>query len=153
MSSLAPSFASLDNAFSSVCLDQVISQLSRAIITAIPASHPRHPLLRGLLLELAEWETRPNCLREMSYKWCSEISKGYQGLEDGEELLFLSLKIGFRGLDVRRRWSDTMLVHTRHHRYVGDIVFNNGDAEIVADLLQAWISPHHSHMSYSILDT
>ena len=87
--------------FSSVCLEQVISQLSRAIVTAIPASHPRHPLVRTMLLELAKWENRPNCLRELSYKWCSTISKGYQGLEDGEELLFLSLKVGFRGLNVR----------------------------------------------------
>jgi len=153
MSSPVPSFESLDNGFSRVCLEQVISQLSRAIITAIPASHPRHPLLRGMLLGLAKWETRPRCLREMSYKWCSAICKGYQGLEDGEELLFASLRVGFRGLDVQYRRTVTGLVHTRHHRYVGDIVFNSGDDEVIADLLQAWTSPDRSHTSYHLLNT
>jgi len=106
-----------------------------------------------MLLELAKWENRPNCLREMSYRWCSAISKGYQGLEDGEELLFLSLKVGFRGLDVRYHWTDTGLVHTRHHRYVGDIVFNTGDDEVISDLLQAWTSPDPFNTSYNLLTT
>jgi len=106
-----------------------------------------------MLLELAKWETRPNRLREMSYKWCSAISEGYQDLEDGQELLFLSLKVGFRGLDVRDDWEDMMLVHTVHHQYIGDIVFNSGDDEVIADLLQAWTSPHDLNTSCHLLNT
>jgi len=144
MSSPIPPFELLDNDFPRVCLEQVISQLSRAIITTIPASHPRHPLLRDMLLQSARWETRPNR--------CSVISRGYQGLEDGEDLLFTLLKIGFRGLDVRYRWTVAGLVYTRHHRYMGDIVFNSGDDEVIADLLQAWTSPDCSHTSHNLLN-
>ena len=76
-----------------------MSQLSHAIVAAIPTSHPHHPLLRGMLIELAKWDNRPNCLRERAYKWCSAICEIYPEPGDGKELLLLSLEIGFRGLN------------------------------------------------------
>ena len=124
----------------SVCLERVVSQLSDAITTAIPASHPTHPLLRRILFELSKWDARPNYLRAMTYEWCSVICEEYQSLRDGEELLFLSLEIGFRGLDPRCSWKDARPVHSKHYQCMADIVFNSGDDEVIADLLQAWIT-------------
>jgi hypothetical protein len=87
----------------------------------------------------------------MAYEWCSEICKGYRGLEDGEELLFFSLQIGFRGLDLRDQGLFRAFVHTNHHGYMRDIVFRSGDDEAVADLLYAWTTP--SYTPYEFLNT
>jgi hypothetical protein len=76
----------------------------------------------------------------MAYEWCSAICEGHPGFGDGEELLFLSLKIGFRGLDFRDDWLSMGLVHTKHCGRMGEIVFNSGDDEAIADLLQAWVT-------------
>ena len=119
-------------------MERVKSQLSHAIVTAIPTSHSHHLLLRGVLHELVKWDSRSNQLRERAYEWCSAICKTYPDLEDGKELLFLSLKIGFRGLDFRHPLADITLDHTEHHRRMVDVVFNSGDDEVIADLLQAW---------------
>ena len=142
--------------FASVCLERVAFQLSHAIITAIPAAHPRHPRLRGTLLELAKWDNRPDWLRTMAYEWCSAICERYQGVEDGKELLFTSLKISFRGLGVRDYFTDQGLVHTKHHRHMADIAFDSGDDEVIVDLLQAWTGTrNHSNTSelLELLDT
>ena len=50
------------------------------------------------------------------------------------------MKIGFRGLDVGYGFGDVEVVHMKHHRYMTDVVFDHGDDEVIADLLQAWIS-------------
>ena len=89
----------------------------------------------------------------MAYGWCSAIGKEYQGLDDGKELLFLSLKVGFRGLDVRYHWTDTGLVHTKYHQRMGKIVFDSGDVEVVSDLLQAWTTYDYSQTLYKLFDT
>ena len=125
-------------------MEQVESQLSHAILTATPTSHPRHRLLRGVLHELARWDNRSNRLRERAYEWCFAICKTHPGLEDWKELLFLSLKIGFRGLDFQDRLSGIALDHTEHHQRMVDVVFNSGDDEVIADLLQAWGSTGYS---------
>ena len=128
----------------SVCMERVISQLSHAIVTAVPASHPRHPLLWCVLLRLAEWDARPNLLRATVYEWCSAICEEYPDLGNTKELLFLSLRIGFHNLDSPQFWTRLTLVHTKHHWRMVDVVFNGGDNEVVGDFLCAWISSPHS---------
>lgn len=130
-----------------------MSQLSCAIVTAIPASHPCHLFLQGILLELAKWDSRSICLRERAYEWCSTICKIYPDLEGGKELLFLSLEIGFRDLDFQHRTIDMRLVHTEHHQSMVDFVFNSGDDEVIADFLQAWTSTGDSYTSHESLGT
>ena len=88
----------------------------------------------------------------MAYEWCSTICEGYQDLEDGRELLFMSLKIGFRGLDIRDYSTDGGLVHTKYHRYMADIVFDSGDDEVIVDLLQAWTDTHDHFNTRELLE-
>lgn len=134
----------------SVCMKQVIFHLSNAIITAIPVSHPRHRCIERLLVNLAEWDARPNYLRVVAYKWCSEICKEFSSLEDGKELLFLSLEIGSRGLDLDHRWG-VGLIHVKHYQCVLDIVFSSGNDEVIADPLQAWIAHNFFYKSCTLL--
>jgi len=152
MSSSVSLFTSTELFLSSACMELVVSQFSDAIVTAIPSSSPRHPLVQSILLRLSTWDNRPSCLREMAYGWCSEVCEEYSGLRDGEELLFLVLKTSFRGLDVRTRWAETGLVQPKHHQHMSDIVFNGGDAEVISDLLQAWTMHDCSQALYKLLD-
>ena len=71
----------------------------------------------------------------MAYEWCNEICEVYQGLVDGQRLLFLSLEVGFRHLDLQNlRHFD----HTQHHKHkLVDIIFESEDGSAVADLLLA----------------
>jgi len=135
-----------------VCLAQVISQLSCAIVAAIPTSPP---LLRSILAELTTWDTRPDYLRAAAHEWCSVISKNYQKINDGEELIFHCLEIGFRGIDFEYRWPDawprTQLTYTKHYQHIADIVSNGGSDETIADLLQAWIIHSHANVSLGLL--
>ena len=118
-------------------MEQVESQLSHAILTAIPTSHPRHQLLGGVLHKLGQWDSRSNRLRERAYDWCSAICKTHPVLKDQKGLLFLSLKVGFRGLDFQHRVADITFGNTKHNQRMVDIVFNSGEDEVIADLLQA----------------
>ena len=77
----------------------------------------------------------------------------YPNPGDGERLLFLSLEIGFRSVDFRRRWTDIRLGHTEHYRSMADIIFKDGDNEAIADLLQAWTSVGYFHSSHELLGT
>ena len=104
-----------------------------------------------MLLELAEWDNRPNCLRTMAYEWCSAICEAYEGLWNGGKLLFASLKVGFRGLDIQNYFAYQELVHTKHHRDMAKIVFNGGDDEVIADLLQAWTGAYHDSDMHELL--
>ena len=104
-----------------------------------------------MLLELTKWDNRPDSLRAIAYEWCSAICGKYPDLEDGEELLFLSLKIAFRGLDFRRRWTPVRLVHAERHQRMVNIVFDSEDDEVIADFLHAWTSNSPSHMPHKSL--
>lgn len=130
-----------------------MSLFSSAIIEVIPASSQHHRLVRKILLELSEWDDRPSCLRDAAYEWFSAICKGYPGLEDGEDLLFLSLKICSRGLDIRHRRTDAEPVDTENRQLVRDVIFNSGDAEAISDFLQAWITHDRSQTLFKVLDT
>ena len=133
---------------SSFYLAEVISQLSRAIVAAIPTSPP---LLRSILAELTRWDNRPDDLRLAAHKWCSVISKHYGKLNRGEELIFHCLEISFRGLDLKYHWPHMQFTYTKHFPHVADIVSNSGGNETIADLLQAWIVHSHSDTSSELL--
>ena len=125
--------------------EQIVFQLSQAVMSAICTSHPRCDLLPHMLADLAGWEQRPSCLTTMAYELCSAILENYSSLMDGRQLLFLSLQIGFRHLDPQHPQIQAKLTHTEHHNQMADIVFENGGDEVIADLLQAWASSSDSH--------
>lgn len=87
----------------------------------------------------------------MAYEWCSVICEEYPSLRDGEELLFLSLEIGFRGLDPRYLWKDARPIHSKHYQHMADVVFNGGGDEVIADLFQAWITHSFSQRPPKLL--
>jgi len=131
----------------SVCLAQVISQLSRAIIAAIPTSPP---LLQSILAELTKWDSRPEDLRVAAHEWCAVVSKNYRKLDDGEDLIFHCLEISVRGLDPEYQWPNRQL-YTKHYPHMADIVSHSGGDETIADLLQAWIILCESGISSELL--
>ena len=126
-------------------------QLSCAIATATPASNPYHLLAQSLLLKLSKQDSRPSHLREMAYRWCSATCEKYPDLKGGEELLFLPLKAGFHGLDVRDHWTDTGLVYAKHHQHVGKFFFDSRNPKAILDLLQAWTTNDYLEMPYKLL--
>ena len=67
-----------------------------------------------------------------------------------EELLFLSLEIGFRPL-VPLQKVDLGLTHTQHHQCMADIVFGSQRGEVIADLLLAWTTSGFSSRPYGSL--
>lgn len=44
------------------------------------------------------------------------------------------------------------LTHTKNHRCMADIVFNNGDDEVIADLLRAWTVKRDLSETYKLLE-
>jgi len=77
--------------------------------------------------------------------------ENYSSLEDGNDLLLLSLEIGFRHLDPKNTWIGAKLTHTEYHLQLASIVFESKDGEAVADLLHAWTSRSSSHELYTSL--
>jgi len=145
---MLPPFPYLQTAhtvFSSDHLEQVISQLSQAIDFAIQNSHHQCELLPYILSDLARMENHPRYLTERAYKWCSAICENYQNFTDGQQLLFLSLKIGFRHLNPESLWRQGPLIHTEHHPKLADIIFESGGDEAISDLLVAWTLGYPSH--------
>ena len=118
--------------------DQIITLFSEAMVIAIETSHPQCKLLQGLLASLSKMKIHTHHLTMMAYAWCSVICKNYSTLADGGDLLFLSLKIGFRHLNPQQKL--VKLVHTQHHQKMAEIVFESDDQEAIADLLHAWTS-------------
>ena len=123
--------------FASVYSDWVVSQLSLAVIAAIPASHPRHSFLGGVLSKLAEWDSRPSQLKTEAYEWCSAICEEYQGLGVVRQLLLDSLKIGSRGR--RRRGWPIESAYRKRHLHMANTVFNSGDDELIRGLLRTLV--------------
>ena len=123
-----------------------MAKFSHAIITAILPSHLHHTLLPGLLLELVKWDARPYHLRTAAYEWCSAICEEHPNLEDAKEILFCSLEVGSRGLDLELLGEDAGRVLTKHHQRIFDIVFKYGDDEVIGDFLYAWTSSDPSRI-------
>ena len=117
--------------------EEIINQVSRAIVSALNTSHPRRTLVKDVLSSLTRVENRPWCWTEMAYKWCAVIWENRQHCEDWRKLLLLSLEIGFRHLDPQQSWIFADLTHTEGHRELIDEVFKSGESEAIADLLCA----------------
>ena len=122
------------------------------MVAAINTSHYHCKLLEDLLSDLASSETQTIHLTELAYEWCSVVCKNYPGLENGKDLLLLSLEIGFHHLNFQYRWIEAKLVHTEHHQGLADIVFESKSGEAIADLLYAWTSESNSHQPYTLLN-
>ena len=115
-------------------------------------SHPRHQHLTRALRGLSRWTTRPSRFTTLAYEWCSVICEKYRELDNGEDLLFLSLEIGFRHLDPQREWMESGLTHSQHHQSMADIVFESRQGGVIADLLCAWTSRGPVHQPYMSLN-
>jgi len=89
--------------------NQILSQFSQAMVTAIQTSHPHCKLLEDLLSGLCSSETRTTQLTEMVYEWCSVMCRHYSSLIDGKDLL--SLKIGFHHLNLQSYQIEAKLTH------------------------------------------
>jgi hypothetical protein len=90
-------------------------------------------------------------LTEMAYEWCSVMCESYSHLADWEDLLLLSLEIGFRYLKPQLDWTGPKLNHTTHNQQMVEIVFGSGNAEAIADLLQAWTLGNRLRWPQSLL--
>ena len=88
----------------------------------------------------------------MAYGWCSAICEGSLDSGDAKELLFLSLEVGFRGLDPQHRWKDIRFTHTKHYQHMANVIFDHGDDGVIGDFLQAWTSLGRSRMLCKSLD-
>jgi len=119
-------------------MEQILHQLSKAIRSAIVGTKTQCKLIPHALHDLIELKTRPICLTEIAYDWCSVICENRQSLEDWEGLLLASLEIGFRHLDSQDLDTIPMLTHTEHHPEMVDVVFKTQKSEVIADLLHAW---------------
>ena len=122
----------------------IASKISKAIVAAIRTSHPRLSLLPRILRDVTKWDDRPSSLVAMAYEWCSVIEECRNSSAD-DQLLLLTLEIGFRNIDPGSPRIDVKLVHTEHHQNLADIVFESADDEAIADLLHAWTSTSDSH--------
>ena len=77
----------------------------------------------------------------------------YRSSVDNDQLLLLSLEIGFRNLDPGSPRIEPELVHTEHHQKLAGVVFGSTDDEAIADLLHAWTSTSDSHEPPPWLET
>lgn len=89
----------------------------------------------------------------MAYGWCSVVCESYSNLADGKNLLLLTLEIGFRHLNPHHDRVEAELTHTEYHQALVGIVFENGDCEVIGDLLHAWTSKSDFHESHPSLAT
>ena len=125
--------------FASDRIEQILHQLSRAIVSALNTAHPQSRLIGEVLQYLIKLENRPQCLTEMAYGWCSAICENRQ--RGWGSLVFWSLEIGFRHFYPQHRqgWQiGVELTHTEHYREFVEVVFKCKESEAIADLLQAW---------------
>ena len=119
------------------------------MIKAIQTSHPQCKLLEGVLTGLSNLEKTNHHLTAIAYEWCSVICENYPTLTNGKDLLLLSLRIGFRNLDLKDNLME--LSHTQYHKEMAKIILNSGDGEAIADLLHAWTSQSIFAQPYSLL--
>ena len=115
-------------------MERTLDQVSRAIASSSNTNVPRYEPMWGLLLALAELETRPPCLTEMAYQWCIMV---WESFGDWAWVFLYPLEIGFRHLDPSDRWIRANLTHVEHDQNFVNKVFENNKDEAIADLLQA----------------
>jgi hypothetical protein len=92
-------FKSLTTPFTSDCLEQILNQLSKAVLLAVNGNQTPHRFIPHVLRDLAKLEARPLRLTEVAYEWCSAIYANREKFEDWESLLLVCLELGFRHLD------------------------------------------------------
>jgi hypothetical protein len=131
--------------FTSDRIEPTLNQLSRGIRSAINSTPIQRGFIPHVLDHLIKLETRPVCLTETAYEWCSVICANRQSLDDWERLLFVCLEIGFRHLDFQAQGIEAVLTHTEHHQGLVDVVFQSQESEVIADLLHAWTTQSMSH--------
>jgi len=139
--------------FGSDHFDQTISQFSLAMGAAIHTSHPQCKFLPHMLVRFRNLEMRNDHLTEVAYKWCSMVCESHSSLENREELLLLSLEIGFRHISPKDSWIEARLTHVKSHQKMLDIVFQSGESEAIADLLCSWTSGSYYHSPHPSLKT
>jgi hypothetical protein len=131
-------------------LEQIVSQFSQAMILAISTPHHYQKALKSVLHYLTQMENHPSQLTMEAYKWCSAVCENDSSLADKEDLLLLSLKFGFRHLDLKYHRIQIKATHMNHQK-IAEIVFESGDNEAFADLLQAWIQ-YPQHLPPTVLE-
>ena len=124
--------------YTSDCLEQILNQLSKAVLLAVNGDEAQRGSIPHALRDLAELEIRPACLTKFAYEWCSVIYGNRENLEDWEGLLLVCLEVGFRHLDPGQQHYNISLAHTEHHQGLVDVVFKSQNSEAIADLLHAW---------------
>ena len=127
-------------------MERIIYQLSKAIRSAIAGTEDQSGFIPHVLRDLVDLETRPVCLTEMAYDWCSVIYENRQSLNGWEGLLLTCLEIGFRHLDPRDQIAVPTLTHTEHHLGMVDIVFESQNGDAIADLLHSWTVGYSLHI-------
>ena len=147
-------FRLLTELSTSDCLEQILCQLSKAILLAVKGDQTRRSFISEALRDLAKLEMRPACLTAFAYRWCSAIYENRENLEDWESLLLVCLEAGFRHLDAWQLYTDITLTHTEHHRGLVGVVFKSQESEVIADLLQAWtLRDYFSGRAGTLLDS
>jgi len=131
--------------FSSYRVGLILDQLSKAIPLAIKGTYTQRKFIQHTLRELIRLENHPERLTEIAYGWCSVMCEKFFCLGDQKSLLPVCLEIGFRHLDFRSRFTEATLTHTKHHRWLVDVVFKSREGEVIADLLHAWTTRSNSH--------
>ena len=119
-------------------MEQVLYQLSKAVHSAICGTEAQRKFIPHVFRDLIALESRPGCLTEIAYDWCSMICENRQNLRDWKGLLLTCLEIGFRHLSPQDWFTPYTLTHTQHHMEMVDVVFGSQKSEAIADLLHAW---------------
>ena len=127
-------------------MERIIYQLSKAIGSAIVGTEVQPGFIPHVLRDLVDLETRPMCLTEIAYDWCSEIYESRRNLKGWEGLLLTCLEIGFRHLDPQDQVAIPKLTHTEHHLGMVDIVFESQNGDAIADLLHSWTIGYSLHI-------
>ena len=121
-------------------MEEILHLLSQAIRSAIIGTGVQCKCVPHVLHDLIGLETRPSCLTEIAYNWCSVIYETRESLGDWKGLLLASLEIGFRHLDPQDEPTRFWFTSTETHSQMADAVFGSQKIEAIADLLHARIA-------------
>ena len=123
-------------------MEQILGQLSEAIILAVKGDPERCRFIPRVLRDLTKLEIRPVCLTVLAYGLCSTIYENREDVDGWESLLLDCLELGFRHLDDRQLPTQIILTHTEHHRGLVDVVFKSRKSDTIADFLHAWTTAY-----------
>jgi len=127
-------------------MERILRQLCKGIRSATVDTIVQLQFIPYVLRDLVDLDTRPMCLTETAYDWCSVIYENRQSLRDWDGLLLTSLQIGFRHLDPQDWVTAPTLTYTEHHLEMVDIVFQSQNSDAIADLLHSWTIGHSLHI-------